>query len=426
MKLWNTENNIDALIEKFTIGQDQILDLELAQFDILGSKAHASMLASVGLISIKEKTELLTELDIISQKIDQGDFVIEPGVEDVHSQVEKMLIEKLGAPGKKLHTGRSRNDQVLLDLRLYFRHKLDSLSTKTQSLVHLFINNSESTKDFLMPGYTHMQVGMVSSFGLWYGSYGEALIEDYQQLTTTRTAINQNPLGSAAGYGSSFALDRKKTTELLQFDDLCYNSMYAQFGRGKTELKVAQAISSLAYTLAKFAMDVCLYSNQNYNLLTLPDSIVTGSSIMPHKRNPDLFELIRAKCNQLMSLPTQILMICQNLPSGYHRDFQQIKEIIMPAIAVIENILEIILHVLPQIKVNENALEGDQYDLLYSVEEINLRIQQGLPFREAYHEVKKDINEGKFKPRKNLKHTHLGSIGNLANLEIIRKLGKTI
>ncbi|MCL4149748.1 UNVERIFIED_CONTAM: hypothetical protein GTU68_008551, partial [Idotea baltica] len=257
---------------------------------------------------------------------------------------------------------------------------------------------------------------------LWYGCYAEALVEDYLQIISTRKAINQNPLGSAAGYGSSFPLDRKETTKLLDFDELCHNSMYAQFGRGKTELKVAQAISSLAYTISKFAMDVCLFSNQNYNLLALPDEVVTGSSIMPHKRNPDVFELIRAKCNQLMSLPTQILMVSQNLPSGYHRDFQQIKEIIMPSLATIDNILEILLYVLPNVKINKHALEGDQYDLLYSVEEINQLIIEGMPFREAYHKVKKDIKNGTFNPKKDLKHTHEGSIGNLCNDKILKKM----
>jgi len=422
MKLWDTENNIDTLIEQFTIGQDQILDIELASYDVEGSKAHATMLASTGLISNEERDLLLDELNIISKDIFSGNFKIEPGVEDVHSQIEKLLIEKIGDPGKKIHTARSRNDQVLLDLRLYFRAKLDDISEETKKLAKLFLVKSDENKDYLMPGFTHMQIGMVSSFGMWYGCYGEALVEDFDQLLSTRKSINLNPLGSAAGYGSSFLIDRKLTTKLLGFSDLCYNSMYAQFGRGKTELKIAQTISSLAYTFSKFAMDACLFSNQNYNLLELPDDMVTGSSIMPHKRNPDVFELIRAKCNQLMSLPTQVLMISQNLPSGYHRDFQQIKGIIFPALRTIQNILKILTYVVPEIKVNKNALDDEKFNLLYSVEEINGKIKDGLSFREAYHDVKKQIKSNAFNPVKVIDHTHLGSIGNLANKEILNRL----
>jgi len=421
MKLW-TKTTIDQLIETFTVGQDRVLDLELAKYDVLGSIAHAKMLASTGLISTDDQVQLEKALKALLIKVHAGVFEIEEGQEDVHSQVEKILVEQIGDAGKRLHTGRSRNDQVLLDLRLYFRERLDDLGVKVKQLVHAFAEKSEATKMHLMPGYTHMQVGMVSSFGLWFGSFLEALIDDLKQLQHTRTLINQNPLGSAAGYGSSFPLDRRLTTELLDFDDLCYNAMYAQFGRGKTELLIAQSLGSLCYTLSKFAMDVCLFSNQNYDLIQLPDEIVTGSSIMPHKRNPDVFELIRARSNQLMSLPTQILMICQNLPSGYHRDFQQVKEVLFPAFGNLHQILDILLHVLPKMKVAPNALDDSKYDLLFSVDAINQLVTQGVPFRDAYHQVKKQIQEGTFIPDKSIQHTHLGSIGNLATKEILSKI----
>jgi len=424
MKLWEKDIPLDKLIEEFTIGQDNILDLELAPYDVLGSIAHAKMLHKVGLLSEAEKNSLISELDKILKVIESGKFQIESGVEDIHSQVELMLTRSLGDVGKKIHSGRSRNDQVLLDLRLYFRDKLSEIEQDTKSLANLFVELSGTFKDQLMPGYTHMQVGMVSSFGLWFGSFGEALADDISLLKAIAKVNNQNPLGSAAGYGNSFPLDRKMTTALLKFDDLCYNSIYAQFGRGKTELLISQGVASLAYTLSKFAMDITLYSNQNYNFIKLPDELTTGSSIMPHKKNPDVFELIRAKCNQLLGLPGQIAMLTNSLPTGYHRDFQQLKELIFPAIRMMQDILKILLFSLPKIEVKENLLEDDKYDYLYSVEVVNKLVQSGVPFRDAYKQVASAIEEGTFKPDKNVKHTHEGSIGNLSSSEILNKINQ--
>lgn len=424
MKLWEKDIPLDKLIEGFTIGQDNVLDLELAPYDVQGSKAHAKMLCKVGLLTEDDLLSLITELDIISGEIEKGNFKIETGVEDVHSQVELMLTRKLGDVGKKIHAGRSRNDQVLLDLRLYFRDRLNFLEEDTRTLANLFIELSGTHKDVLMPGYTHMQVGMVSSFGLWFGSFGEALADDILLLETVAKINNQNPLGSAAGYGNSFPLDRKMTTELLDFNDLCYNSIYAQFGRGKTELLISQALASLAYTISKFAMDVTLYSNQNYNFLKLPNELTTGSSIMPHKKNPDVFELIRAKCNQLQGLPGQISMLCSSLPTGYHRDFQQLKELIFPAIKMMDDILKIMIYSLPKIEVKNNLLDSNKYDYLYSVEVVNKLVQEGTPFRDAYKQVAEDIENGNFKPDKNIMHTHEGSIGNLSSVEILNKINR--
>ena len=424
MKLWAKDIPLDQLIEDFTIGQDNVLDLELAAYDVKGSQAHAQMLCKVGLLSKEEWESITAELDNISEKIEKGNFKIEAGVEDVHSQVELMLTRALGDVGKKIHSGRSRNDQVLLDLRLYFRDRLKSIEVNTKTLANLYVELSGTYKKVLMPGYTHMQVGMVSSFGLWFGSFGEALADDILLLQTVGKINNQNPLGSAAGYGNSFPLDRKMTTELLDFEDLCYNSIYAQFGRGKTELLISQALSSLAYTLSKFAMDVTMYSNQNYNFLKLPDELTTGSSIMPHKKNPDVFELIRAKCNQLQGLPGQISMLCSSLPTGYHRDFQQLKELIFPAIKMMDDILKIMIYSLPKIEVHDNLLADDKYDYLYSVEVVNKLVQNGTPFRDAYKQVAEDIEKGNFKPDKNINHTHEGSIGNLSSTEILNKINR--
>ena len=424
MKLWEKDIPLDKLIEDFTIGQDNVLDLELASYDVQGSQAHAKMLCKVGLLADEELISISTELNNISKQIADGNFKIESGVEDVHSQVELMLTRKLGDVGKKIHSGRSRNDQVLLDLRLYFRDRLRSLETDARSLANLFVELSGNYKDVMMPGYTHMQVGMVSSFGLWFGSFGEALADDLLLLQAVGKINNQNPLGSAAGYGNSFPLDRKMTTELLEFDDLCYNSIYAQFGRGKTELLISQGLASLAYTISKFAMDVTLYSNQNYNFLKLPNELTTGSSIMPHKKNPDVFELIRAKCNQLQGLPGQISMLCSSLPTGYHRDFQQLKELIFPAIKMMDDILKIMIYSLPKIEVQNNLLDDDRYDYLYSVEVVNKLVQEGVPFRDAYKQVAEDIENDNFKPDKNVNHTHEGSIGNLSSGEILNKINR--
>lgn len=424
MKLWEKEIPLDKLIEDFTIGQDNILDLELAPYDVNGSIAHAKMLHKVGLLSVEELDSLTEELEEILKIIEDGNFKIESGVEDIHSQVELILTKKLGDVGKKIHAGRSRNDQVLLDLRLYFRDKLTGIEENTRALANLFVELSGNYKDQLMPGYTHMQVGMVSSFGLWFGSFGEALADDITLLKAVSKINNQNPLGSAAGYGNSFPLDRKMTTDLLQFEDLCYNSIYAQFGRGKTELLISQSLASLGYTLSKFAMDVTLYSNQNYNFIKLPDELTTGSSIMPHKKNPDVFELIRAKCNQLQGLPSQITMLCSSLPTGYHRDFQQLKELIFPAIKMMEDILKIMLYSLPKIEVKENLLSDKKYDYLYSVEEVNKLVKSGVPFRDAYKHVAAAIEGGTFHPEKSVSHTHEGSIGNLSNSEILKKINR--
>lgn len=422
MKLWSSDNNINKTIERFTIGQDNLLDLELAQYDVVGSKAHAQMLESVGLINDKENEAIQKGLDVILGKIKAGDFCIDEAVEDIHSQVELMLTELIGNPAKKLHTARSRNDQVLLDLRLYFRDKLNVLIDLSEDAIKAFAAKSEESKEFLMPGYTHTQLGMVSSYGLWFGCYAEALIDDFHQLKATLKSINQNPLGSAAGYGSSFPIDRQMTTKALGFDNLCYNAMYAQFGRGKTEYVISQSIASLAFTISKFAYDICLYSNQDFNLIKLPDTHTTGSSIMPHKRNPDVFELIRARCNQLQSLPTQVLMIIQNLPSGYHRDFQQLKELVFPAFKTIEDILHILIDVIPKLEVNKKVLNQSKYDLLYTVDNINQLIQSGMTMRDAYFEVKESVKDGSFKPIKDLQHSHQGSIGNLCTEQILKKL----
>ena len=424
MKLWNTATDIDSAIERFTIGQDDVLDLELARYDIEGSRAHARMLAHIGILTDDELAGLLRELDNIADDVEAGTFAIAPGVEDIHSQVEQILTERLGDAGKKLHTARSRNDQVLLDLRLYFRAQLDELSGGLSALARILAKQSEATKDYLMPGYTHMQVGMVSSFGMWYGCYAEALADDRRQVRQTRALINQNPLGSAAGYGSSFPIDRDMTTEFLNFDGLCVNSMYAQFGRGKTELLVTQALASVAFTLSKLAYDACLFSNQNFGLLKLPDAFTTGSSIMPHKKNPDVFELIRARCNQLQSLPTQVLMVVQNLPSGYHRDFQQLKDIVFPAFATLRDIVGMLTYVVPQIEVNKAALDQDRYGVLFSVDNMNAMVQDGVPLRDAYHLVKEEIAGGTFVPKKDLAHTHVGSLGNLGTERILEKLAE--
>ncbi len=422
MKLWTSENNIDKTIEKFTIGQDNVLDLELAHYDVLGSKAHAEMLENVGLISEAENTTIQGGLDTILKSVEEGSFVIADGVEDIHSQVEILLTDLIGDAAKKLHTARSRNDQVLLDLRLYFRDKIEGLIELTKDAVEAFATKSEVSKNYLMPGYTHTQLGMVSSYGLWFGCYAEALVDDYHQLQSTHKRINQNPLGSAAGYGSSFPIDRMMTTKSLGFDNLCYNAMYAQFGRGKTELVISQAIAGLAFTISKFAYDVCLYSNQDFDLVKLPETHTTGSSIMPHKKNPDVFELIRARCNQLQSLPTQVLMIIQNLPSGYHRDFQQLKELLFPAFGTLKDILEILIDVIPKVIIKKDALNQSKYDLLYTVDSINVLIQGGMSMRDAYFQVKDAVVNGTFKPIKDLHHVHAGSIGNLCTEEILKKM----
>ncbi len=424
MKLWNSTDSIDAIIERFTIGNDNVLDLELALHDVIGSIAHAKMLHCIDIISEEELTAIVRELEAIKTQINEGNFKIEEGVEDIHSQVEFILTEKLGETGKKIHTGRSRNDQVLLDLKLYYREKLSELDKQLVTVAKSFINQSDQNENVLMPGFTHTQVGMISSFGLWFGSFAEAIVDDIRILRSTADVIDQNPLGSAAGYGNSFPLDRKMTTELLGFKHLCYNSMYAQLTRGKSELLLANGIAAIGYTINKFSTDVCLFCNQDFGLISLPDSLTTGSSIMPHKKNPDVFELLRAKSNQLMTLPNQVLMISNNLISGYHRDFQQLKELIMPALSMLENCVTVLLHCIPLIQVKEDAIEKSSYDSLYSVEAVNQLVKEGTSFREAYLIVKKQIESGKFVPNKSINHTHIGSIGQLCNEEILEKLNE--
>lgn len=413
MKLWSKSGNINQQIESFTVGMDRELDLLLGHHDVIGSVAHVQMLRKVGLVTELEEVELVTGLKEILGSIQKGDFIIQDGIEDVHSQVELYLTEKIGNVGKKLHTARSRNDQVLLDLRLFFRSAVQDLHAITVPLIQTFLSQADQFKNYFIPGYTHMQVAMPSSFGLWYGGYAEALIDDLNLMEDTFDLLNQNPLGSAAGYGSSFPIDRQETTHLLGFDTLCVNSIFAQMGRGKSEWYFANMIASIAMTLNKFAMDVTLYSSQNFAFLSLPDAYTTGSSIMPHKKNPDVFELIRAKCGKLMGLPNQVQLMTHNLPSGYHRDFQVLKEIIFPAIVEVKDCLSITLACLPQIIHKENILEDEKYDLAFSVETVNALVQSGMPFRDAYHEVARLVKNDTFNPNKNLNHSHIGSIGNL-------------
>ncbi|MEL6864113.1 MAG: argininosuccinate lyase [Bacteroidota bacterium] len=426
MKLWQKNKAIDQAIETFTIGQDRELDLQIARFDVLGSLAHVQMLVHINLLTNAEGDLLQTELRQLYQQAVQGTLLIEEGVEDIHSQVEQLLTMRLGEVGKKIHSGRSRNDQVLLDLRLYFRSEIKELVELTQTLFDLLQKQSERYQAVLMPGYTHMQVAMVSSFGLWFGAYAESLAEDLQMLLAAYQLINQNPLGSAAGYGNSFPLNRKMTTDLLGFDDLCYNAIHAQMSRGKTESHLAYAVSSLAMTLNKLAMDICLFSNQNYAFIQLPDEMTTGSSIMPHKKNPDVFELIRGRCNQLMALPNSIAMLCSNLPSGYHREFQLLKEQLFPAIQQMKTCLQMTSHAMGHLQVNQQILDDPAYQYLYSVEVVNEKVLEGVAFRDAYQEVKKAIESGQFQYEGAIEHSHEGSIGNLSTQEIGQKMDRVV
>ena len=413
MKLWDKGYDINARIQDFTIGKDRELDVYLAKYDVLGSKAHTRMLSSIGLIEEGENQQLQGALDRILTVIETGAFEIEDGIEDVHSQVELMLIRALGDIGKKIHLGRSRNDQVLLDLRLFFRDQLDLMCQETGSLAEMLIQHADRDKDVLMPGYTHMQIGMVSSFGMWFSAYAEALIDDMNFIKSIRGVINRNPLGTAAGYGSSIPLDRDMTTKELQFEGLCINPINAQIGRGKTELQVANVIASVALTINKMAMDICLYSNENYHFMSLPKEYTTGSSIMPHKKNPDVFELIRAKTNLLMTLPGQIANMISNLSSGYHRDFQLQKEILFPAIFELQNILNLVIECIPNLKIHNTKVYDERYKYLWSVEVVNKYVLAGMTFRDAYRRVGMDIEAGHYDPSKKIKHTHLGSINNL-------------
>ena len=417
-KLWDKGFEIQDKIERFTVGRDREMDLYLAEADVLGSMAHTTMLESIGLLQANELQQLLAELRNIHAQIKKGEFVIEEGVEDVHSQVELMLTRKLGDIGKKIHSGRSRNDQVLVDLKLFIRRQLKEIATDVKELFQQLQAQSERYKDVLMPGYTHLQVAMPSSFGLWFGAYAESLVDDMMFLQAAFRMTNRNPLGSAAGYGSSFPLNRTMTTELLGFDSMNYNVVYAQMGRGKTERNVAFALASIAGTISKLAFDACMFSSQNFAFVKLPNDCTTGSSIMPHKKNPDVFELTRAKCNKLQALPQQITLIMNNLPSGYFRDLQIIKEVFLPAFQELRDCLQMTTYIITKIKVNEDILSDSRYDLMFSVEEVNRLATEGMPFRDAYKKVGMDIEAGKFTPCKEVHHTHEGSIGNLCNQQI--------
>ena len=424
MKLWEKGISTDKLVEEFTAGKDRQLDMYLAPFDILGSIAHASMLKSIGLLTDMELSDLKTELGKLYVDAREGRFIIENDVEDVHSQVELMLTRRLGDTGKKIHTARSRNDQVLVDLKLFIREELMTVARMTYSLFSVLKQQSEKYKDYIIPGYTHMQVAMPSSFGLWFGAFAESLTDDMQLLLAAYKIANQNPLGSAAGYGSSFPIDRKMTTELLGFDDLNYNVMYAQMSRGKTERITSFALASLASTISRLSNDVCLFTSQNFGFIRLPDEITTGSSIMPHKKNPDVFELLRGKCNRLQALPEEIDHISGNLFSGYSRDYQVIKESFLPSFEVLKNIIEVARVMISKINPVRDVEKKDIYKYMYSVEEVNKLVIEGVPFREAYRVIAEKIKNGDFGYENLPAHTHQGSIGNLANDSIELKMDR--
>uniref|UniRef100_UPI0032176E33 argininosuccinate lyase n=1 Tax=uncultured Draconibacterium sp. TaxID=1573823 RepID=UPI0032176E33 len=426
MKLWDKGTPVNKAIEDFTVGKDRELDLYLASHDILGSMAHVTMLESVGLIEKDELPVLLEQLKKLYAEAEAGKFIIENGVEDVHSQVEFLLTQKLGDLGKKIHSGRSRNDQVLLDLKLFTRDAIKEIVESTSSLIDILAARAEETKDILLPGYTHLQVAMPSSFGLWFGAYAESLTDDLELLQSAFKITNQNPLGSAAGYGSSFPLNRQMTTDLLGFNNMNYNVVYAQMGRGKVEKIVSFALANIAATISKLAYDVCLFMSQNFNFVSLPAEFTTGSSIMPHKKNPDVFELTRARCNKLQSVPGQIGLIINNLPSGYFRDLQMVKEVFLPAFKEMNDCLNIVGLAVKNMSVNDNILEDIKYNYLFSVEEVNKLVLKGVPFREAYKQVGAQIESGNFKPEKEVAHVHEGSIGNLCLNEILNKKQKVV
>lgn len=417
-KLWEKNVQMTAEIERFTVGRDREMDLYLAKHDVLGSMAHTTMLETIGLLESDELKLILEELKAIYAIAEKGEFVIEEGVEDVHSQVELMLTRKLGDVGKKIHSGRSRNDQVLLDLKLFTRTQLHEIAEEVNSLFQELIIQSNRYKNVLMPGYTHLQIAMPSSFGLWFGAYAESLADDMLFLQAAYKMCNRNPLGSAAGYGSSFPLNRTLTTQLLGFDSMNYNVVYAQMGRGKMERNVAFALASIAGTIAKLAFDACMFNSQNFAFVKLPADCTTGSSIMPHKKNPDVFELTRAKCNKIQSLPQQVMLIMNNLPCGYFRDLQIIKEVFLPAFLELKDCLQMTAYIINKIQVNEHILDDPKYDFIFSVEEVNRLAAEGMPFRDAYKKVGLDIEAGNFKPNKDVHHTHEGSIGNLCNEQI--------
>jgi len=426
MKLWQKNTSTSKAVETFTVGNDREMDMFLAPFDVQGSLAHIKMLHSIGLLTSEDWTVLSAELKEIYKEIEAGNFTLQEGVEDIHSQVELLLTERLGEVGKKIHSGRSRNDQVLVDLKLFFRSAIEQLVQNIEHLFQLLQEKSETFKEHLLPGYTHLQLAMPSSFGLWLGAYAESLVDDVTTLQSAYKVVNKNPLGSAAGYGSSFPLNRTYTTQLLGFDDLNYNVVYAQMSRGKSERIVAQSISNVAATLNKLAMDCTLYMNQNFSFISFPDELTTGSSIMPHKKNPDVFELIRAKCNQLQALPNDVALLTTNLPSGYHRDFQLLKEYLFPAFVTVNSCLDMMHLMLRNIKIKENLLTNEQYKYLFSVEEVNKLVLQGTPFRDAYKKVGLEIEAGKFEYSTTVDHTHEGSIGNLCTGQIAAAMKNAI
>jgi argininosuccinate lyase len=426
MKIWQKDKAALAEVDRFTVGKDREMDAYLAPFDVLGSLAHTAMLESIGLLTADELAILQKELKQIYKEIQEGNFALEDGVEDIHSQVELLLTRRLGEVGKKIHSGRSRNDQVLVDLKLFLRHELEVLVGEVKTLFDLLQQKSIQYKDHLIPGYTHLQIAMPSSFGLWFGAYAESLVDDLTVLQSAYKVVNKNPLGSAAGYGSSFPLNRTMTTQLLGFDDLNYNVVYAQMGRGKTEKIVSFALAGIASTLAKMSMDACLFMNQNFGFISFPDELTTGSSIMPHKKNPDVWELIRSHGNKLQALPNEITMMITNLPSGYHRDLQLLKENLFPAFGVLKDCLRMAGLMLENIRVKENILNDEKYRYLFSVEVVNRLVLEGVPFREAYKQVGLDIEKGNFAPEQTVQHTHEGSIGNPGNEEVNRMMEEVI
>jgi len=425
-KLWQKNNKVSELVEKFTIGNDQAMDMYLASYDVLGSIAHTTMLAEVGLLTAAEQATIKKALVAIYEKIQAGNFSLNPGVEDIHSQVEILLTASLGDTGKKIHSARSRNDQVLVDIKLFLRAELMNLTTSVQVLFKTLQEKSEAHKNDLLPGYTHLQLAMPSSFGLWLGAYAESLVDDITVLQAAYKVVNKNPLGSAAGYGSSFPINRTRTTELLGFESLNYNVVYAQMGRGKAERVTAMAIANIADTLSKLSMDACLFMNQNFSFIQFPEELTTGSSIMPHKKNPDVFELIRSYCNRIKALPNEIMMMTTNLPSGYHRDVQLLKEHLFPAFTELKNCLEMASLMIQNMEVKKDILEDTKYQYLFSVEEVNKLVLTGMPFRDAYKQVGASIEAGKFTYSTDLAHTHEGSMGNLGNAIIGEKMNSVV
>ena len=415
MKLWQKNTTVNEAVDAFTVGQDRVLDMHLAKFDVLGSLGHTRMLGSIGLLEEEELKLIQIGLKKIYADIVNGDFSIAEDVEDIHSQIEFLLTKEIGESGKKIHAGRSRNDQVLVDLKLYFRHEIEEIVVLVKQVFTLFQGLSEQHKAVLLPGYTHLQIAMPSSFGLWFGAYAESLVDDLELMLAAWKVTNKNPLGSAAGYGSSFPLDRQETTDLLGFKSMNYNVVYAQMGRGKVERIIAQGLSAIAATLAKFAMDACLYMNQNFGFIRFPDNLTTGSSIMPHKKNPDVLELIRARCNKIQALPNEIALMTANLPSGYHRDLQLLKEALFPAFTSLKECLLILQLMLEHIEVNTGIMKDAKYDYLFSVEVVNNLVLEGMSFRDAYKHIGLMIENGTYEPLKAINHTHEGSIGNLMN-----------